>query len=79
MLSMMMLISLSACAPACGNLTAADIKSLAPDVPKVSRAVQATAADEVQSGKCPALSNLASVCEVTRDEARNERGESVPK
>lgn len=67
---MIMLFSLSACAPGVGKITAADIRSIAPDVPAVSKSTQLQAAKEVTGGQCPALAHLAAVALQTRDEAR---------
>lgn len=71
------LICLSGCTRIAGNLTDKDIQALAPDVPAAPAAVQDKAAGEVDGGQCPALSDLAASCMITRDESRNLSGEKV--
>lgn len=52
---------------------------LAPDVPEIAAPVQDKAADEIVGGACPALSEIANQCLVTRDQSRVLKGEKIPK
>lgn len=61
---------LTACAPERGSLTTQAVKNSQADVPPVSVETQKKAAEEILGGSCPALTHLANVCLVTRDQVR---------
>lgn len=63
----------SGCTNTVSSLTNQDIKNIAPDVPNITVETQDKALKEVDGGQCPALTDIAISCMITRDEARNMR------
>lgn len=65
-----MIICLTGCFPAPGKIDAAAVRQMAPDVPAVDTGTQTKAYHEIKGGQCPALTHMASVCLITRDQSR---------
>lgn len=61
---------LTGCGAGPGKVTKESLAISQADVPGVPKEVQTQAHEEMDRGLCPALNELATVCLVTRDQAR---------